>query len=79
MSDANLWIVGVAALGFAALTAFMALLHRPKAALASALFCAATLFLIWALRDPDITKWLGLAVSSLGGAYATWRAMDNGH
>jgi hypothetical protein len=79
MSDANLWILGVAALGFAALTAFMVLAHRPMAAIASALFCAATLFFIWALLEPDYTKWIGLAVASLGGVYATWRALESGH
>jgi hypothetical protein len=79
MPVANLWILGVAALGFAALTVLMALAHRPMAAIASAMFCVATLFFIWALLDPDYTKWMGLAVAGLGGAYATWRSLENKH
>ena len=78
MSDANLWILGMAALGFAALAAFMMLAHRPVAAMAAVLFCAGTLFLLWALREPDITKWVGFAVACLGGAYATWRSLESG-
>jgi Ca2+/Na+ antiporter len=78
MTDANLWILGVAALGFAALAVFMTLAHRPVAAMAAALFCVGTLFFLWALREPDITKWIGLAVACLGGAYATWRSLESG-
>ena len=32
-----------------------------------------------ALLDPDYTKWIGLAVAALGGAYATWRSLENKH
>lgn len=78
MSDADQWILGLAMLGFASLGALMLLGRRPLAATASILFAAATLFLIWALRDPGIPQWIGLVVAALSGAVATWRAIESG-